>query len=304
MSSNKNKETLILGLTVLITGSILAGGGWYATKSGILGSKQTSTQTSKDNPQAQVTLNALGDTFSGYSTIRSNAFQGSLLERGIGINYADEFDQKARAAALNEGKADLIVTSLDQYLTHQPQGKIVALLDRTVGADAVVLNSKRYPQLKSLIDLEKLVQEQGSKGKRLKIVYAGDTPSEFLATVLDTKFDSFNLSDFEIVKVEDASIAWSKMQQDKDIALGVLWEPFVTEAQKQGNTVVISSSDAPKTIVDVAIASDRLALMKKRQLLTIGETTEVITSENSAQVKIFGKELKVMIVYQFVRDGN
>ncbi|MGD1922553.1 MAG: ABC transporter substrate-binding protein, partial [Pleurocapsa sp.] len=259
MPTNKNKEVLILGLTVLITGSLLAGGGWYAQKSGILGNKQASSgQISKSNPQAKVTLNALGDTFSGYSTLRSNAFQGSLLERGVGINYADEFDQQARAAALNEGKADLIVTSLDQYLTHQPQGKIVALIDRTVGADAVVLNSERYPQLKSLIDLDKLVKEQASKGRRLKIVYAGDTPSEFLATVLDTKFDSFNLSDFDIIKVEDASVAWEKMQKDKDIALGVLWEPYVTEAKKQGNAVVISSSDAPKPIVDVAIASDKI----------------------------------------------
>ena len=138
MPTNKNKEVLILGLTVLITGSLLAGGGWYAQKSGILGNKQASSgQISKSNPQAKVTLNAMGDTFSGYSTLRSNAFQGSLLERGVGINYADEFDQQARAAALNEGKADLIVTSLDQYLTLLPQGKIVALIDRTGGADAV-----------------------------------------------------------------------------------------------------------------------------------------------------------------------
>ena len=100
MPTNKNKEVLILGLTVLITGSLLAGGGWYAQKSCILGN-------------------------------------------------------------------NLIVTSLDQYLTHQPQGKIVALIDRTVGADAVVLNSERYPQLKSLIDLDKLVKEQASKGRRL-----------------------------------------------------------------------------------------------------------------------------------------
>lgn len=38
--------------------------------------------------------------------------------------------------------------------------------------------------------------------------------------------------------------------------------------------------------------SDRLALMKKGQLLTIGETTEVITSENLAQV--FGVEVAIL----------
>ena len=128
----------------------------------------------------------------------------------------------------------MIVTSLDQYLTHLPQGKIVALLDRTIGADAVVLNKKNYPQLNSLLDLEKLIKQSAQKGKRLKIVFAGDTPSEFLAIVLDTKFTNFNLADLDIVRVADASEAWQKMQQDREIAVAVLWEPFVTEAKKSG----------------------------------------------------------------------
>lgn len=299
MPTQKNKEILVLASTFLVTGSLLAGGGWYALKSGILGNQQSATEVSRDrqnNPQAKVTLNALGDTFSGYSTIRSQAFQGSLLERGVGINYSDEFAQKARAAALGQGKADIIVTTLDQYLTHQPQGKIVALIDRTIGADAVVLNSKRYPQLKSLIDLEKLIQEQASKGKRLKIVYAGDTPSEFLATVLDTKFDSFNLADLDIVSVEDASIAWSKMQQDKDIALAVLWEPYITEAKKQGNTVVISSGDAPKTIVDVAVASDRI----------LENNPEAVKHFVEAYYRRLDSSLqdKGLLVRQIATDGN
>ena len=295
MPNNKNKEALVLSLTFLITSSLLVTGGWYASKSGILGDRP-STKISSTNPKAKVTLNALGDTFSGYSTLRSDAFQGSLLERGIGINYADEFDQQVRAAALNNGKADIIVTSLDRYLTYQPKGKIVALLDRTVGADAVVLNSKRYPQLKSLIDLEKLVEQQANKGKRLKIVYAGDTPSEFLATVLDTKFDSFDLSDFDIVSVEDASVAWSKMQQDKDIALSVLWEPYVTQAQQQGNTVVISSNDAPKTIVDVAIASDRI----------LQNNPEAIKNFVEAYYRRIDSSLqdKGLLTRQIATDGN
>lgn len=299
MPTEKNKEILVLASTLLVTGSLLASGGWYGLKSGILGNQHSATEVNRNqqnNPQAKVTLNALGDTFSGYSTIRSQAFQGSLLERGVGINYADEFAQKDRAAALNQGKADIIVTTLDQYLTHQPQGKIVALIDRTVGADAVVLNSKRYPQLKSLIDLEKLIQEQASQGKRLKIIYAGDTPSEFLATVLDTKFDSFNLANLDIVEVEDASIAWSQMQKDKNIALAVLWEPYVTEAKKQGNTVVISSGDAPKTIVDVAVASDRI----------LQNDPEAVQHFVEAYYRRLDRSLqdKGLLVRQIATDGN
>ncbi|MEM7757592.1 MAG: OmpA family protein [Cyanobacteria bacterium P01_A01_bin.40] len=223
-----------------------------------LGLSFAESEVSLINPQTKVKLTAMGDTFSGYSTLRSIKFQNSLGKQNIELDYINEFAQNARAQAINQGKTDFIVTTLDQYLIHQPQGKIVGLIDRTIGADAVVFNNQAYPQLKSLIDLETLIEQKASQGKWLKIVFAGDTPSEFLATVLDTKFDNFKLANLEVVKVEDSSIAWSKMQEDEDIALGILWEPFVTTAQSQGNTIALSSGDAPKTIVDVIIASDRI----------------------------------------------
>ncbi len=211
------------------------------------------------NRSSKATIKVLGDTFSGYSTLRSTALQEALKKSGITLQYADEFDQAQRAEALNQGEADLMVTTLDQFLQQKPQGKIVALIDRTVGADAIVLNTMQFPELKSLIDLEKLVKEKQSQGQQLKIVFAGDTPSEFLATVLDTKFDNFDLVDFEVVRVSDASEAWQQMQAPQsNIGLAVLWEPFVTAAKKQGNTVLLSSADAPKVIVDVAVASDSI----------------------------------------------
>jgi outer membrane protein OmpA-like peptidoglycan-associated protein len=45
-----------------------------------------------------------------------------------------------------------------------------------------------------------------------------------------------------------------------------LWEPFVNAAKQSGNTVILSSQDAPKVIVDVLIASDR-ALMQNPQAI-------------------------------------
>lgn len=209
-------------------------------------------------PQTKVKLMALGDTFSGYSTLRNIKFQNALQKQNLELAYKNEFDQKARAQAIDRGKADFIVTTLDRYLIYQPQGKIVGLIDRTVGADAVVFNNRAYPGLKSLVDLETLIEQRANQGKWLKIVYAKDTPSEFLATVLDTKFDNFKLANLEVVEVEDSSVAWEKMQSDDDIVLGILWEPFVTTAQSQGNIVALSSADAPKTIVDVIVAGDRI----------------------------------------------
>ncbi|MEO0648064.1 MAG: phosphate ABC transporter substrate-binding/OmpA family protein [Cyanobacteria bacterium J06650_10] len=211
------------------------------------------------NAAALTPLTMLADTFSGYSTFRNDDFQQALQEVGIEVDYADEFDQSLRAEALTSGDADLMMTTLDQFLQQQPQGKIVGLIDRTVGADAVVLNTKRYPQLKSLIDLEALVAQSLAAGETLSISYAEDTPSEHLARVLDAKFDNFDLADFELRPVADASEAWALMQNPTDnVAIAVLWEPYVTQAKQKGYSVVLSSDDAQNAIVDVLVASDQL----------------------------------------------
>ena len=195
----------------------------------------------------------LGDTFSGYSTFRSPEFNQELEELGMSLSFENEFDQAQRAARLEDGSADLIVTTLDQYLKHEPEGKIVGLIDRTVGADAVVLNTPKYSQLTSLNDLSQLV----AQGNSLSLTYAADTPSEFLARVLDIRFDGFNLSDFNQLEVAEASEAWQELQNpNQNIAVAVLWEPFVSQARGQGHTVVLSSKDAPNAILDVIVASD------------------------------------------------
>ncbi|WP_239651663.1 hypothetical protein [Neosynechococcus sphagnicola] len=210
-------------------------------------------------PQGLTQLTLLGDTFSGYSTFRSQGFQQALAASQIQLRYADEFDQAKRTHALNQGQADLLVTTLDQFLKQQPQGKIVGLIDRTVGADAVILNTRKYPTLKSLLDLTQLVARSRSQGPPLAIAFAGDTPSEYLALVLDTQFEAFNLSDFQIQKVADASAAWKQLQDpSQPVAIAVLWEPYVTQARHQGYTVVLSSEDAPGAIVDVIVASQPL----------------------------------------------
>ena len=195
----------------------------------------------------------LGDTFSGYSTFRSPEFNEELEELGLSLSFENEFDQAQRAARLADGGADLIVTTLDQYLKHKPEGKIIGLIDRTVGADAVVLNTPRYSQLKSLNDLSQLV----AQGNSLSLTYAADTPSEFLARVLDIRFNGFNMSDFNQLTVAEASEAWQELQNpNQNIAVAVLWEPFVSQAREQGHTVVLSSEDAPNAILDVIVASD------------------------------------------------
>ncbi len=259
--------------TLAVIASISASGLWILGQvaPALLGKARppsTAPQTAALSP-----LTLLGDTFSGYSTFRSAAFQQALTAAGLNLRYADEFDQSRRASLLNQGQADLLVTTLDQFLKQRPQGQIVALIDRTAGADAVVLNTRKYANLKSLLDLAQLVEQARARGQRLSITFAGDTTSEYLALLLDTKFEAFNLADFEVVKVGDASEAWKLLQDpDSSVAIAVLWEPFVTQARQAGNTVVLSSRDVPGAIVDVIVASQRLIQTRPNEVTQLVAT--------------------------------
>jgi len=250
---SKSNNRVVLPLAIVITAGLGIGGFWLLSKKSLNFIPNVQNNINKTE---QLTL--LGDTFSGYSTFRSKEFKSSK-ESGVNLHYEDEFDQAKRSELLNQGKASLLVTTLDQFLKQKPQGKIVGLIDRTIGADAVVLNTKKYSNLKSLLDLNVLIQQVRSQGKQLSITFAGDTPSEYLALMLSTKFDQFKLSDFQVNKVADASEAWKLLQDpNQNVAVAVLWEPYITKARQQGYTVVLSSKDVPGAIVDVIVASNQL----------------------------------------------
>ena len=228
--------------------STILGTGYLLGRNNIQTSPTNSTTDNQTDPK---TITILGDTFSGYSTFRANTFTEQNTQSNIKTQYIDEFDQATRAKALSKN-ADIIVTTLDQFLLHQPQGKIVGLIDKTVGADAVVLNTRKYPNLKTLNDIPKLKQ------KNLKIIYSADTPSEYLAKLLDIKFENFSLNDFEIVEAVEATDVYQSLQSDPQIAIAVLWEPFVSKAKENGNTIILSSKDVPNSIIDVIVASESI----------------------------------------------
>ncbi len=273
-----------------IGAALLVGGGGYFGLQAIQKSGIDPVAEIKSYGNSKNQISVLGDTFSGYSTLRADPFKDKITQAELGISYQDEFDQKARAEALG-GKADIIVTTLDQYLKHQPQGKIVGLIDKTVGADAVVLNTKQYPDLKSLDDIEK-VRSQASKS--LKLVYSAGTPSEYLAKLLDLKFDGLSLSDFEVVEVEESTQAFDLLNSDPQVAVAVLWEPFVSKARQAGNTVVLSSSDVPDAIVDVIVASDRMIAKKpddlSQFLTTYYQHTDQLIRNSNALSKQIGAD--------------
>ncbi len=135
-------------------------------------STTTENATENGDPQTNLNLKGLGDTDRGYSILSSANFRDALLKRGIGFNYVKESDQEARATALGQEQADLIGTSLEQFLTHKPKGKIVALLNRTEETDGnqpnldVVVASERILKSnpKEIQDFVETYYDQVEKG--------------------------------------------------------------------------------------------------------------------------------------------
>ncbi|NJP20986.1 MAG: hypothetical protein HC763_20560 [Hydrococcus sp. CRU_1_1] len=273
--NKENKTDLILSVSIgVLVALLLFGVSWFNARKPLLSSntsfssenlilqKEINSLKNQDRQQTQplkidrsseqTILRLLGDGFSGYSTFRDKSFTNALSEVGITLNYQNEPDQKKRAQLLVEGKADLVVTDLSQFLQHMTtEGKVVGLIDRSNGADAIVL----APEIKSLEDLKQLIAKLQKLGKRPKISYASNTPSEHLAEVLDDKFESFKLSEFEWQDVADARDAWTQLQDPHSgVKVAVLWEPYISIARQLGYNVVLSSRDIP-AIVDVIVAS-------------------------------------------------
>ncbi|MGB8700884.1 MAG: phosphate ABC transporter substrate-binding/OmpA family protein [Thermosynechococcaceae cyanobacterium] len=209
-------------------------------------------------PSSPGQLTMVGTDFSGHSTFRSSAFQEVLKQAGLTLNYQVASDEQS-AKLLNQGSADLELTTLDQFLQHQSQGKIVGLINHSVGGDAVVLNTKRYPGLKSLLDLEKLLQQARSQKQQLDIVLPQNTPGEYLVMVLGAEFEGLKLSDFHVNKTANAAEDWKLLHDNRqNVVAAVLREPDVTHARQEGYSVALSSQDVPEEIVDVLIASNSL----------------------------------------------
>jgi Protein kinase domain len=208
-------------------------------------------------PAGKIVL--LTKNFSGYRAFHEAPFLAAM--KRAGIDYHEEIVPSTAdmAKQLGTAGAHFMTITLDQFMLHAPPGKIVAILDVTMGSDAVVLNSRQFPKLRSLEALEGAVQKARVSGKRLRVAFSGSTTSEFMALLLDAQFNQFNLEDFEIVRTREPSEVWAELERPgSTTTVGVLWDPFVSLARRNGYFIALSSRDVPEAIVDVLVASDAI----------------------------------------------
>ncbi len=201
--------------------------------------------------QTQVSI-AL-DGFSGYAVLRSPEFAGALRDQGIKLTLKDDgADYTKRLAALARGEVDMAVFTIDALVktcaeSNSLPATIVAVIDETVGADAIVSYKEVFANVDALNTPE------------TRFVLTPNSPSETLARVVMSRFQLDQLPENPFIEMRDAAEVVAKYKKSKptDPVAYVVWEPYITQMLKNDRVgVIVDSSRFPATIVDVLVASD------------------------------------------------
>ena len=122
------------------------------------------------------------DSFSGYAVFRTAEFQNQLANRGIKLRLVDDGpDYAVRAAGLEKGTLQFALFPADALLKtfsklDYPPATIIAIIDETRGADAMLAYKKQFENVDRL------------NSPDVRFVLVGDSPSETLARVVIQDF--------------------------------------------------------------------------------------------------------------------
>ncbi len=193
----------------------------------------------------QLTLGS--NDWSGYFLLRQaadpeSAFGKILAQNGLSIQYKDEPDFAALGKKMADGTYNIGMTTADAFLKNPAGSKIAAMVDVSIGGDAVALRKG----LNSLDDIK----------PGMKVAYASATPSETLLRTLALRFEAVDLKRLTAVEVATAGAAWAQLKEGK-VDMAVIWQPFTSLARHEGFTIPLTSADAKNVILDVMTISQK-----------------------------------------------
>ncbi len=192
------------------------------------------------------------DGFSGYAVLRSDEMASQLRGQGIKLEPVDDgADYARRLAALADGSLHLAAFPIDALLKASQESKslpatIVALIDETRGADALVAYKSKFPNLDALNSVE------------TKFVLIGDSPSETLLRVLmhDFKLEQITNASMSTVKDSASLLAKYRSATPGGNEVFITWEPIVSQLLENDQMhVLVDSSRQSGYIVDALVAS-------------------------------------------------
>lgn len=267
---NKGKFVGLAFIWIAILGiGVLAFKWWWSPRQENLAKQEaekkheeTIAQTSAPS-RFKHTINFGIDSFSGYAILRSPTFASYLANHGIRLNLVDDqANYPERLKKLSNGGLDMAVYTLDaQQKNSAALGDIpavvIAMIDETKGADALVASSKAFPNIDAL------------NNQAVKIVCTPDSPSETLARVVMYSFnlDRLPRNSFQFVNGGEAVYNDYRRSKPTDMKVFALWEPYVS--QITGNPeyhVLLDSSKFRGYIVDVLVVG-RDFLLKNPELV-------------------------------------
>lgn len=192
------------------------------------------------------------DAFSGYAVLRSEQFRERLGNRGIRITLKDDVaDYQRRMDELESGKLQIAAFPIDALIkTCSQRGRmpvtIIAIIDETRGADAMVAYRQRYPDVDSLNHAD------------TRFVLVGDSPSETLTRVVMQDFDLSQVTKQPFTRVNSPESILNTYRQATPTTseVFVTWEPFVSQLlENDAMHVLVDSSKFTGYIVDSLVVS-------------------------------------------------
>lgn len=235
------------------------------------------------------------DGFSGYAVLRSDEFAEELRKASVRLTVTDDgADYPARLEALRRGEADMAVFTIDALVkacsdAGSLPATIVALIDETVGADAIVAYRDTIPNVDALNHPD------------TRFVITPDSPSETLARVVMSRFQLDDLSSDPFVAASDAADVFSHYKRAKpvDRLAYVVWEPVVTQMLKNDKVhVVVDSSRFPSAIADVLVASDDFVAKNR------GTVVDVVKAYFTANYAFRDEAARVQLVKRDAAAGG
>jgi outer membrane protein OmpA-like peptidoglycan-associated protein len=223
------------------------------------------------------------DAFSGYAVLRSDAFRDQLAQHGIRLQMVDDgADYTKRMDALEAGEIQMAAFPADALLKVSGQrgrlpATIIAIIDETRGADAMLAYRQRFPDVDSLNLPE------------TRFVLVGDSPSETLARVVMHDFDLSRLTKDPMTRVAspEALLQSYRKSTPSTNDVFVTWEPYVAQLLENDQLhVLVDSSKFTGYIVDTLVVSRDFLLKQQnvvqqildsyfRSMNTFRETTQL-----------------------------
>lgn len=202
------------------------------------------------------------DSFSGYAVFRSPEFHRLMEAKGFDVKLVDDAaNYPQRADSLEKGTlqfalfpADALLKTFSKFNSSYMPATIVAIIDETRGADAMLAYKNKFP------DVDKL------NNPDVRFVLVGDSPSETLARVViqDFGLSKISPSAFDAVASPEEVIARYRKANASTNEVFVTWEPYTSQIQaNEAMHVLVDSSRFTGYIVDTLVVNrDFLAKQK------------------------------------------